>query len=165
MELDINKTCCFTGHRPEKITENVDIIKANLSYEIQKAIDLGYDTFITGMALGTDTWAGEIMLEFKKHNENIKLICAVPFNGVEKNRTPELQKIFHEILDNSDDSHYLSKKYTRWAVLARDEWMVDNSSYVIAVFNGSYGGTQHTLDYAKKMERKISYVNMKELEV
>lgn len=164
MELDISKTCCFTGHRPEKITENVDIIKANLRTEVLKAIDLGYDTFVTGMAPGTDTWAGEIVMELKKNDSNIKLFCAIPFRGVEKNRTPELQEKFHEILDNSDGSHYLSGKYKRWTFLARDEWMVDHSSYVIAVFNGSYGGTEYTLDYARKKERKIAYVNMKELE-
>ena len=30
VEIIMEKTCCFTGHRPEKITENVDVIKANL---------------------------------------------------------------------------------------------------------------------------------------
>ena len=66
MELDINKTCCFTGHRPEKINGDINVIKANLETEIRKAIDLGYDTFISGMADGVDVWAAEIVLDIKK---------------------------------------------------------------------------------------------------
>lgn len=31
----------------------------------------------------------------------------------------------------------------------RNEWMVDRSSLVIAVFNGEQSGTKNTIDYAK----------------
>lgn len=163
MDIDINKTCCFTGHRPEKIKEDIDVIKANLAKEIKNAIELGYDTFLTGMAPGTDTWAADIILDLKKDNTDIKLICAIPFRGVERNRTPELQKRFHEILEASDGAEYMSEKYKRWVFLARDRWMVDHSSYVIAVYNGSYGGTQYTVDYTKKNGKQIVFVDMKDL--
>ena len=157
-------TCCFTGHRPEKITEDVDVIKTNLRKEILKAIKLGYDTFLTGMAPGTDTWAADIVLEIKKENTNIKLICAIPFRGVERNRTPELQARFHEILEASDGAEYMSEKYKRWVFLARDEWMVDHSSYVIAVFNGSKGGTEHTIDYARKNGKQVAFAELNKVE-
>ena len=164
MELDINKTYCFTGHRTEKIKEDIEVIKANLGTEIRKAIELGYDTFITGMAEGVDTWAAEIVLGIKEQNSNIKLICAIPFRGVEKNRTPEMQEKFHEILQKADGSEYMTEKKTRWMFMARDEWMVDRSSYIIAVFNGSGGGTEHTLQYAAKCGKHVVYVNLKEIE-
>ena len=32
VEIIMEKTCCFTGHRPEKITENVDVIKATMVF-------------------------------------------------------------------------------------------------------------------------------------
>ena len=32
----------------------------------------------------------------------------------------------------------------------RNEWMVDHSSRVIAVFNGEPSGTKNTIDYAEK---------------
>ena len=165
IEINMEKTCCFTGHRPEKITENVEVIKANLKKEIIKTIELGYDTFLTGMALGTDTWAADIVLEIKKENGDIKLICAIPFRGVERNRSPELQAKFHEILESADGAEYMSEKYKRWVFLARDRWMVDHSSYVIAVYNGSKGGTEFTVDYARKQGRKIAFVDMKDIDV
>lgn len=164
MDLDINKTCCFTGHRPEKIDEDINVIKANLEKEIRKAIDLGYDTFISGMAEGVDIWAAEIVLRIKEQNDNIKLICAVAYNGTEKKRTPEEQEKFHDILNRSDGAEFMNRKYATWVFFARDEWMIDRASYVIAVYNGTGGGTEHTLKYAVEKERKIVYVNLKEIE-
>ena len=161
VEIILEKTCCFTGHRPEKITENVDVIKANLKKEILKAIEAGYDTFLTGMAPGTDTWAADIVLDLKAKGAPVKLVCAIPFRGVERNRSDELQKRFHEILADSDDAVYMSRKYARWVFLARDKWMVEHSSYVIAVYNGSKGGTEFTVDYAKKNGRQIAFVELK----
>ena len=46
--------CCFTGHRPNKMELGENEIKPLLEKAIDKAIDEGYLTFITGMAMGTD---------------------------------------------------------------------------------------------------------------
>ena len=50
--------CCFTGHRPEKLEQSEDEIREWLTEQIENAIDDGYLTFITGMAMGVDIWAG-----------------------------------------------------------------------------------------------------------
>lgn len=43
--------CCFTGHRPEKLfLVDREIIK-ELEREIKAAIERGYTTFISGMAI------------------------------------------------------------------------------------------------------------------
>lgn len=99
-------------------------------------------------------------MELKGKGKPIKLVCAIPFNGVEKNRTEEQKKSFREILDAADDSVYMSKKYAPWVFLARDKWMVEHSSYVIAVFNGTKGGTEFTVDYAKKHGRVIVFTEL-----
>ena len=59
------RRCCFTGHRPEKLTMAEKKIKAALEAQIQAAIEDGYQTFISGMARGTDLWAAEIVLRFR----------------------------------------------------------------------------------------------------
>ncbi len=70
--------CCFTGHRPEKLMYSENQIKPLLEKAIDNAISDGYVTFITGMARGTDIWVAEIVIERKKYNENLHLICAIP---------------------------------------------------------------------------------------
>ena len=47
-------------------------------------------------------------------------------------------------------SHYFSGCYQ-----VRNEWMVDKSSLVIAVFSGQKSGTKNTLDYAKGKGIKV----------
>lgn len=158
MGNSFEQTCCFTGHRPNKCRGTEEEIRARLTVAIQTAINRGYNTFITGMAPGVDTWAAEEVLKKKVENAEIKLIAAVPFPGVEKKRTVELQNSFKAILDNADDVQYVCTKYQFWAFHARDAWMVDHSSMVIAVFNGSSGGTEWTINYAKKKNRMIAII-------
>ena len=159
MEIEINKSCCFTGHRPEKCIGSEEVIRAMLLKEIQNAIHDGFDTFITGMANGVDTWAAEEVLKIKEDNNEIKLVCAVPFKEVEKKRTVEEQKLFQRILNKSEETTYICPKQTRWCFYARDKWMVNHSTRVIAVFNGTHGGTEYTINYANKKEREVILLN------
>ena len=57
--------CCFTGHRPEKLTISEARLAELLEAEIKKAIDRQFTTFITGMAKGTDLIAAEIVLRLR----------------------------------------------------------------------------------------------------
>ena len=42
----------------------------------------------------------------------------------------------------------------------RNEWMVDRSSLVIAVFNGELRGTKNTIDYAKAQVVQVTVIDM-----
>ena len=59
------------------------------------------------------------------------------------------------MLRQADEVVYTSMTRNNKVFHIRDRWMVDNSSRVIGVFNGTYGGTQYTLDYAEKKGREI----------
>lgn len=48
------KRCCFTGHRPEKLSASEDEVKMALADAIDSALTVGKRTFISGMARGTD---------------------------------------------------------------------------------------------------------------
>ena len=43
----------------------------------------------------------------------------------------------------------------------RNKYMVDNSQYVIAVWDGSKSGTFNTLKYARKLKRNIMVIDTK----
>ena len=145
-----SKTCCFTGHRPEKCKGPESSIKSQLAVEIDKTIKDGYDTFISGMALGVDIWAAEEVIKKQQEGQMLKLICVVPFEGFEKNRTKEEIDKYQRIISCADNMVIISPRYKRWCFHARDEWMVDHSSRVIAVFNGTPGGTESTILYARE---------------
>ncbi len=44
---------------------------------------------------------------------------------------------------------YISKAYDKRCFQRRNEWMVDHSARMIAVFSGQPGGTRNTIEYAK----------------
>lgn len=58
-------TCCFTGHRPEKLGQEEREIRALLVTEILRAINYEYISFISGMAWGADIWAAEVVLPLR----------------------------------------------------------------------------------------------------
>ena len=146
-----NHRCCFTGHRPNKLNMNESETRALLELAIEKAIARGFITFITGMAMGTDIWAAEIVLEKRKHNKDLHLICALPHKGFEGMRNHEEQTRYNNIIENADLVRYVSEKYYNSCYQIRNQWMVDRSYLVIAVFNGQKSGTKNTIDYANSV--------------
>lgn len=140
--------CCFTGHRPEKLTRSEKEITALLETAIRAAVNDGFVTFISGMARGVDIWAAEIVLRLRDEGCPIRLICASPFDGFEKNWSADWQKRYRRISATADDFRFISPAYSRDCFQRRNEWMVDHSARVIAMFNGERGGTKNTIDYA-----------------
>ncbi|MEG1028070.1 MAG: hypothetical protein RSE07_05215, partial [Oscillospiraceae bacterium] len=62
---------------------------------------------------------------------------------------------YENVLKNSNDIVVLSKEYNKNCLWYRNKYMVDNSTLVIAYFDGKSGGTAQTIDYAKRCGVKI----------
>ena len=67
------KTCAFTGHRPQNLPwqfNEADInclkLKQILNQQISQLAKNGFTDFLSGMALGSDTWAAEAVLNLRK---------------------------------------------------------------------------------------------------
>ena len=150
--------CCFTGHRPEKLGVSENKIKQLLSLAIDDAIKDGYVIFIVGMARGVDLWAGEIVLQRKQSNTNVKLICATPYSGFEAGWKQYWRKLYTSIASHADYRVAIGSKYSPRCFQKRNEWMVNHSSLVIAVYNGYPGGTRNTIFYAEKHKVHVKNV-------
>ena len=90
------------------------------------------------------------MLEKKKQNDALHLICAVPHPEFEKRRGFFEERRYNHILKNADYITTISDHYYKACYQKRNEWMVDRSSLVIAAWNGQPSGTKNTIDYAKR---------------
>lgn len=158
-ELELrNRRCCFTGHRPEKLKRSEEEIKKGLEEAILKAINDGYTTFITGMARGVDIWAGQIVLMLRQSNPDLHLIAALPYPGCDSRWSANWKSQYAEVLSTANLVEYISPGYSMASFQKRDEWMVDHSAKVIAVYDGMPGGTKNTIDYAMKRGIDISYI-------
>ncbi|MDR1392037.1 MAG: DUF1273 domain-containing protein [Clostridiales bacterium] len=164
MVFEITKTCCFTGHR----FKNFDFsdkednqkrfnIKRCLREEINKAIKLNFKHFISGGAIGVDTWSIEIILKIKKDNPFITYEIVVPCVGQSDSWSNKNKKEYEKITFNADKLTFLSnRKYFSGCMQIRNKYMVDNSNLIIAVYDGfSLGGTKNTISYAKKCKKNL----------
>ena len=174
MNIKFERTIAFTGHRPKKLhgynfrSEGNLKMLMKLRAVIEKLIvKRGFHTFITGMALGIDMWSARIVLALKQKYPHIKLVCAVPCANHSAKWNEDDQKMHQEILDQSDYTYYVSEEpYTPWCMQKRDEWMIDNCNFVVAVWNGEEdGGTWNTIKYARKRQRKMLQLHPMTLEV
>ena len=160
------RVCCFTGHRNQKLPwgfyefgERFEKMKNETEKQIDKAMMEGYTTFISGMALGFDMLCAEIVIKRKlsceNKNKEIKLLCVIPCENQDKFWNYMQRKRYKYILSFADEIYCISKTYNEYCINARNHFMVDKSSLVIALFNGQDGGTKKTLDYAKKMGKNV----------
>lgn len=128
--------------------------------EIETAVKSNYTRFISGMAVGVDTWATEIVLDFKKEYPFIEFWAAIPCKDQEKMWPKSLQERYRNILRKADKVIFVSdEEYRPELMLKRNLFMVDNSDLLIAVFDGSSGGTKHTYDYVVKRGIDIVRIN------
>ncbi len=140
--------CCFSGHRPEKLAVPEEEVRQWLAEQIDLAIAAGYTTFITGCGMGVDIWAGQIVLRKKTENPALRLIAATPWPGFPAKWNTQWQTWYRELLKEADLVVPISRQYRAGIFRERNEWMVNHSSRLIALYNGAPGGTRDTIDYA-----------------
>ena len=161
--LDIKTTACFTGHRSQKLPwgfneddERCKAMKNTLRFEIEKAIQRGYKTFLCGMALGFDMICAETILDFKKKYGDIKIIGALPCKTQAIQWSGKDRKRYKNLLKRLDGIRCIYDEYVgAECMLERNRYMVNSSSLIIALFNGLEGGTKSTIDYARKRGLEI----------
>jgi uncharacterized phage-like protein YoqJ len=148
-----------TGHRPDKLGgyKTPNPLYNLVIEELAKAFELFKpDYVITGMSLGVDQWAAELCL-----NMGIKFVAAVPFENQESKWPPHSQSRYHWLLNQASDRYTISPGgYEPWKMQARNEWMVKSCQHVIAVWNGSPGGTANCLQFAMSLNKPVYYCKL-----
>ena len=159
-------TCSFTGHRPKKLIsytagngERYSALKETLKKEIIKKIENGADTFLSGMALGIDTIAARAVIELKKTYPYVKLVAVIPCEGQERLWKEKDVTEYADILSQCDEKVVLSEKYTSYCMHVRNKYLVDNSDSMIAVWDGSPGGTGGTVALARKKGVPVTVID------
>lgn len=163
----MSKVCSFTGHRPNKLSGYNPKDNAKLLWKLHEVIvdhvkDKDVDTFINGVALGIDMWGARIVIKLKETYPHLKLISAIPCRN-HSNRWPESsQKEWQFVIDNSDETVLVTdEEYKPFHMQIRNQYMVDNSDYVISVHDGSKGGTGNCVEYARKKNKQITNIDPK----
>lgn len=144
----------FTGHRPNKLGgyRIPNPIYRWVTFRLRDELEwLKPSHAISGMALGVDQWAAEICIRMK-----IPFTAALPFAGQQLAWPPSSQNHFFNLLQQADRTIYVSPPgYEPAKMQRRNEWMVDNCDVLIAVWDGTPGGTGNCVAYAASKGKEI----------
>ena len=164
-----NVTCAFTGHRPQHLpskfneeTAEALEIKKRLREETEQAIDDGYTIFLSGGALGIDTWAALCVLELRAHYYPfIRLELVLPCLGQESKWNTQAKRRYAYLLDNADAVTRTSRDYYfDGCMKIRNELLVKRSSRLIAVWNKRPSGTGQTVGFAQRQGLNVSIIDV-----
>lgn len=152
----------FTGHRPDKIggyqaSEIQDYVRQHIHniLLVFKETDKNLIVY-SGMAQGVDTWAVEECID-----QSIPFVAVLPCDGQEKEWPLAARDYYHRLLDKAQRIERVNiGPYVPWKMQARNERLVDVSDFLIAVWDGSSGGTYNCLEYAKSVKRTIVYIDL-----
>jgi uncharacterized phage-like protein YoqJ len=156
--LSKETSCCFTGHRISRLPwrdHEDDPRCVKLKHTLYDAVEAVYQAgirhYICGMATGSDLFFCEAVLALRKLHPEITLEAAVPCPEQAQRWPDALQKRYLSLLSQCNFHTLVSKCYTPDCMLRRNRYMVDQSSVLIAVYNGTANprsGTCSTMLYA-----------------
>ena len=138
------KVCAFTGHRPKSFPWKYNeaapdcvLLKEALAAQITALAEQGVTDYLSGMALGTDLWSAQIVLDLQKKYPAIKLHCILPCEGQEIKWTAPVQEQYRTILKQASNVVYVSRTYTSNCMLQRNRYLAAHASILLAVYNGT----------------------------
>ena len=168
----MEKSCCFTGYRPEKFSFELKFGSPEMNELENKIYDTvfaliedGYNCFYCGMASGFDLLCGKAVADIRHtHPEKgVRLVAAIPFAGQSRGFASMWKKLYNMVLSAADESVLFSEEYSFACFEKRNKFMVDNTSTVVCYFDGKQGGTANTVNYAKKRGKRI--INLADTEI
>ena len=150
-------TCCFTGHRPEKLPWREDEgdprcleLKARLAGAVEAAYEKGMRHFLCGMARGADFYCGEAALALRERRPGVTVEAVIPCEEQAARWRERDRERWFSLVERCDNETMLQHHYDRGCMLRRNRYLVDHSAMLIAVYDGMLGGTMYTISYAMK---------------
>lgn len=147
----MNKTkirCAFAGHGEIHNQNLVETIKIKAKVLITK---YGVNEFWVGHYGDFDHYAAKAVRELKQEYD-IELVLVIPY------LTKEIEEYKEEYYRNFDAlimADIPEKTPKKLKIIKANQYMVDESEYLICYVKNSWGGAVKTLDYAMQKKKKI----------
>ncbi|MCL1831939.1 MAG: SLOG family protein [Oscillospiraceae bacterium] len=164
-----NKVCAFTGYRPQKLnaclsrgTLTVQDIELILRRQMLTLLDEGFNTFMSGMAIGADLIFARIALELQREYtpKLARLVAVIPCLEHDKNWGERDRIHCRELSESAYETVVVSNScYFDGCMAKRNHYLVDRCDELIAVYDGQRGGTMQTINYAKGKRRKVTIID------
>ncbi len=166
------RTCCFTGHRTEKLPAEraqIEYLRKIVSDTAAILYYKGVNIFMTGMARGFDLLAAEAVAFDPDIGSNIRLVCAMPYAEHRREmKTQQEDELYRRLMKRADMIVCLGDSYFKDCYRLRNSFMINNSTNLIAYLKDDdswRSGTGMTCNLAKKAGHNMYMIYEKDLRV
>lgn len=141
-----------TGHRPDKLGGYGDAVTDRLvNLAIDALVEQKPSLVISGMALGWDMALAEAA-----YCLYIPFHAYIPFVGQESKWPAPSQKLYRTLMEKADQVVECAPPgYAVWKMQQRNVCMVDEADLILALWDGSSGGTGNCIEYAQRFKKPI----------
>ncbi len=137
------KVCAFFGHR-----DCPSDIKVSLRAEIIRLItEQQIENFLVGYQGNFDALALQVLIELKEEFQNIQYTVVLAYlPNMQGELFAEVPTVFPEILETT---------HPKYAISARNTWMISRADCVIAYVQHTWGGAYRFVSYAKRKGKMV----------
>jgi uncharacterized phage-like protein YoqJ len=141
-----------TGHRPPKLGGYGNDVYQRLVVLAEKALREKLPSkVISGMALGWDQALAEAAARL-----SLPLIAAIPFVGQERLWPDESKKRYETLLQQATEKVVVCEGgYSPSKMQIRNRYMVEKCDVLLALWDGSPGGTWNCVRYAEAISKPV----------
>jgi uncharacterized phage-like protein YoqJ len=146
-----------TGHRPNKLGGDYTgegTMAQKVRQWLRRQLEIRKpDEAVTGMALGVDQWFAEEALRL-----DIDVYACIPCDGQERLWPTPSQDRYHLLLNHPKVRTNVVHPgpYAAWKMQKRNQYMVDYSHILLAVWDGTHGGTGNCVGYAERCGKPVA---------
>ncbi len=145
-----DKICCFAGHKDIYGNRNIQFALYKKCEEL--IIKKYVNCFLVGNYGGFDEMASGTVIKLKEKYPHIKLELVLPYTTQKIDRYKDMYYKMYDSIIIADVRYETPAKFK---ILRCNQYMVDNSDFLIAYISHTFGGAAKTYEYALKKGKEV----------
>lgn len=157
----------MSGYRSYEVSVFADddpklkYIKLYFEKRLKEYIEEGLEWVIISGNIGTELWAGQVVLDLKNDYPEIKLAVLLPFTGFQSNWNEKNQAVFNAVIEKADYLNYTSSsEYQNPGQLkGNQEFIIKNTDGCLLFYDTEHEGkAKFFYELAKAYQDVSTYV-------
>lgn len=148
--------CCFAGPTYDKTRLTEQDMKAVLKNSIVNVIEEGTTTFVIGMSKGVDLLAGDMLIDLREKNPQIKVICIEPYRNSNYSWQEAWKQMYNYVLAMADYRKSLSVNWEAGIYDKKLDYIAERCDRAVILYDGDDSSdARYLLDKSKSFKKTL----------
>lgn len=148
------KTCCFTGHRILE-ENNLPELMIKIKTHVIRLHEMGVTNFLVSDIIGFESLVASEIVKLKPNYPGIKLLLLLPYKTIcDVVPNSILYKKYCDVRKVADEVVCIKNEYFDNYKYIRNNYIVENSSYLIYYLTHNVEPASTIVNYAKSLKLK-----------